>query len=205
MTPPPPSSALPAQDVPTGTPTDNDGAVPTVFTPIQVRGLELQNRFVVSPMGTWSAIDGHLTDFHVVHYGAFALRGAALSVVEATAVAANGRTSPQDSGLWSDSQIQPLRRVFDFVHAQGQKAGIQLNHGGRKSSTLAPRFAPGGKVTIATEKDGGWPQDVWAPSAIPHSKEYVTPHALTMEVINALVESFGSSARRAVQAGAGKH
>ena len=89
-------------------------------------------------MCTYSADNGHLTDFHLVHLGAFAFRGASLTIVEATSVTPNGRISPEDSGLWQDSQIAPLKRVADFLHSQNQKIGIQLAHAGRKASTLAP-------------------------------------------------------------------
>lgn len=200
-----PIQPLSPGDIPVGTALQRDENTPTLFTPLRLRNVGLQNRFIVSPMGTWSAVDGHLTDFHLVHYGAFAIRGAALTVVESTAVAANGRTSPQDAGLWQDSQIQPLKRVFDFIHSQGQKAGVQLNHAGCKSSTVAPRLAPAGKLTIATAEYGGWPNDVWGPSATAYSPGYVTPKALTIEGIESLIERFGSAARRAVQAGTGMH
>lgn len=187
----------------TGTAVEVDETVPTVFTPIKIRGLELQNRFVVSPMGTWSAQDGHLTDFHLVHLGAFAFRGAALTVVESTAVAANGRTSPQDSGLWQDSQVAPLKLVADFVHAQGQKIGIQLNHAGVKAGMVAPRFLPKGELKVATEQEGGWPEDVWGPSTIPYTEAHITPKALTIKGIETLIQNFADAARRAVEAGLG--
>ncbi|KAH8664750.1 hypothetical protein BGZ61DRAFT_561652 [Ilyonectria robusta] len=185
----------------TGIAVEVDEIVPTVFTPIKIRGLELQNRFVVSPMGTWSAQDGHLTDFHLVHLGAFAFRGAALTVVESTAVAANGRTSPQDSGLWQDSQVAPLKLVADFVHAQGQKIGIQLNHAGVKAGMVAPRFLPKGELKVATEQEGGWPEDVWGPSTIPYTEAHITPKALTIKGIETLIQNFADAARRAVEAG----
>jgi 2,4-dienoyl-CoA reductase-like NADH-dependent reductase (Old Yellow Enzyme family) len=155
-------------------------------------------------MGTWSAQDGHMNDFHLVHLGAYAFRGASLTVVESTAVAASGRTSPQDCGLWKDSQIPPLKRVVDFIHAQGQKVGIQLNHAGRKASMVAPRLSPMGKPTVATEKDGGWPEDVWAPSAIPYTEAHIIPKTLTIEGIDTLIQNFVDAAQRAVQAGVGK-
>ncbi|UPK92937.1 hypothetical protein LCI18_003872 [Fusarium solani-melongenae] len=191
----------PVVDVPTGTAANPDEETPTLFTPIKIRGLELQNRFVVSPMGTWSAQDGHLTNFHLMHLGSFAFRGVPLTIAESTAVAANGRTSPQDSGLWQDSQIQPLKRVADFVHGQGQKIGIQLNHAGVKASMIAPRFLSKGELKVATEQDGGWPDDVWGPSAIPHTEAYVTPRSLDLEGIEALIQSFADAARRAIKAG----
>ncbi|RMJ17721.1 hypothetical protein CDV36_002606 [Fusarium kuroshium] len=191
----------PVVDNPTGTALSPGEETPTLFTPIKIRGLELQNRFVVSPMGTWSAQDGHLTDFHLIHLGAFAFRGVPLTIVESTAVAANGRTSPQDSGLWQDSQIEPLKRVADFVHGQGQKIGIQLNHAGVKAGMVTPRFLPKGELKVAAEQDGGWPDDVWGPSAIPHTERHVVPKALTLEGIEALIQNFADAARRAIEAG----
>jgi 2,4-dienoyl-CoA reductase-like NADH-dependent reductase (Old Yellow Enzyme family) len=199
-----PTPALPVVEVPTGTAVNPDEQTPTLFAPIKIRGLELQNRFVVSPMGTWSARDGHLTDFHLIHIGAFAFRGVPLTIVESTAVAANGRTSLQDSGLWQDSQIEPLKRVADFVHGQGQKIGIQLNHAGVKAGMVAPRFLPKGELKVATEPDGGWPDDVWGPSAIPHTDAHVMPKSLTLEGIEALIRSFADAARRAIKAGLGR-
>lgn len=184
-----------------------DDSTPTLFTPIKIRGLQLHNRIVVSPMGTFSAKDGHLTDFHLVHLGSYALRGAALTMVEATGVLPNGRTSPGDSGLWKDSQIAPLKRVVDFIHSQGQKAAIQLYHTGRKASMLAPWMKTGATFTnlpLATEADGGWPDDIWAPSAIPFMEGYPVPKEMTVGMIDTVVQAFGDSARRAVEAGIGK-
>ncbi|RSL74739.1 hypothetical protein CEP53_000006 [Fusarium sp. AF-6] len=192
---------LPSVDIPTGTALNPSEETPTLFTPIKIRGLELQNRFVVSPMGTWGAQDGHLTDFHLMHLGAFAFRGVPLTIVESTAVAANGRTSPQDSGLWRDSQIEPLKRVANFIHGQGQKIGIQLNHAGVKAGMVAPRFLPKGELKIASKQDEGWPDDVWGPSAIPHTERHVVPKALTLEGIEALIQNFADAARRAIEAG----
>lgn len=117
----------PAQEPPAGTPLKTDSA-PTLFKPLRTRGVEQQNRFVVSPMCTYSAKGGHLTDFHLVHLGQFALQGAGLVFVEATAVEPRGRISPEDSGLWEDSQIVPLKRITDFIHSQNTKAAIQLAH-----------------------------------------------------------------------------
>ncbi|AEO66102.1 uncharacterized protein THITE_2113941 [Thermothielavioides terrestris NRRL 8126] len=191
----------PAQDPPAGTALDTGAEVPTLFTPFKLRDLTLQNRFVVSPMCTYSADDGHLTDWHLVHLGAFALRGAALIIVEATAVTPNGRISPEDSGLWQDSQIAPLRRIVDYVHSQGQKIGIQLAHAGRKASTLAPWHAKPTQHEVATAEVGGWPDNLWAPSAIPWDEGYPVPKKMTVAQIEGLVQSFVDAAKRAVQAG----
>ncbi|KAK3336135.1 hypothetical protein B0T19DRAFT_29103 [Cercophora scortea] len=192
----------PFQDPPVGTALSTGADVPTLFTPLKLRGLTLQNRFAVSPMCMYSADDGHLTDFHIMHIGGYAYRGAALTILEATSVTPNGRISPQDSGLWADSQIAPLKRVVDFAHSQGQKVGIQLAHAGRKASCLPPWLQKTrGQSEVATPDVGGWPDNVHGPSAIPWSATYPQPKEMTVEEIESLVQSFAASAERAVKAG----
>ncbi|RBQ69486.1 hypothetical protein FVER14953_12306 [Fusarium verticillioides] len=187
-----------------GTPLVENEVNSTLFSPLQVRGLTLQNRIAVSPMGMFSANEGHLTDFHLVHYGSFATRGAALVIVEATAVAPNGRVSTGDSGLWQHSQISPLKRVVDYIHSQGQKAGIQLCHSGPKGSMLPPWLAKGDPMVqfpLANEEAGGWPDDVWAPTAICHGPGYPMPKEMGHKHIDLAIDQFASAARRAVEAG----
>jgi 2,4-dienoyl-CoA reductase-like NADH-dependent reductase (Old Yellow Enzyme family) len=89
-------------------------------------------------MCQYSAHDGHLTDWHLTHIGGIVQRGPGLTIMEATAVAPEGRISPEDSGLWKDSQIEPIKRVVEFAHSQNQKIAVQLAHAGRKASTVAP-------------------------------------------------------------------
>jgi len=191
----------PAQDPPAGTASSAGAEVPTLFRPLTIRGVTLSNRFAVSPMCMYSADDGHLTDFHLVHLGQFAMRGAALTIVEATAVQPNGRISPEDSGLWSDSQVAPLRRITDFIHSQGQHAAIQLAHAGRKASTLSPWHGGSAVKALAEPAQGGWPDDVWAPSSLPFADGYAVPKELSLQQIGELVEAFAAAARRAVAAG----
>ncbi|CAK7267994.1 NADH-dependent flavin oxidoreductase [Sporothrix epigloea] len=193
----------PAQSPPAGATLQPDAAdVPTLFTPITIRGLELANRFVVSPMCTYSADDGHLTDFHLVHLGQYALHGAALTIVEAASVTPHGRISPEDAGLWQDSHIAPLKRVADFIHSQGQKVGIQLAHAGRKASHLAPWHAAiRGEHQFALESEGGWPNDTFSASNIPYAPDWVDPVAMTIEDIAELRAAFVAAAKRAVAAG----
>ncbi|KAK0618082.1 hypothetical protein B0T17DRAFT_495877 [Bombardia bombarda] len=193
----------PEQSPPSGTALPKDGVqIPTVFTPLQLRSLTLPNRFVVSPMCMYSADDGHLTDFHLVHIGQFALHGAGLTIVEATSVTPNGRITPEDSGIWSDSHIAPLKRIVDLVHSQGHKIGIQLGHAGRKASVLAPWFAKErGHSQIATPEQGGWEDNVWGASAIPFSPASPHPKEMTVEQIESFIQSFADAAVRAVKAG----
>ncbi|KKO97507.1 oxidoreductase [Trichoderma harzianum] len=190
----------PEQQPAAGTALDKE-SVPTLFKPYRMRGVELHNRFVVSPMCQYSADNGHLTDYHFVHVGQFALRGAGLIMVEATAVEARGRITPHDSGLWTDSQIAPLKRITDFVHSQGTKIGIELAHAGRKATTLAPWLSEVSKKQLATRDVGGWPDDVVAPSAIPLSEDYAQPKAMTIDEIKNLSKQFADAAVRAVRAG----
>jgi len=153
-------------------------------------------------MCMYSADNGHMTDFHLVHLGSYAYRGASLTIIEATSVLPNGRITPQDAGLWQDSQVAPLKRVADFLHSQNQKLGIQLAHAGRKASACAPWLKKdGGPNIIATEDVGGWPHDVMGPSAICWGKGFSKPREMSPQDIKDLVNAFRDSARRSVDAG----
>jgi len=113
-------------------------------------------------MCQYSSDNGHATDWHLVHIGGFATRGAGAICLEATSVTPEGRISPEDAGLWTDSQMAPLKRIVEFCHAHGTLVGIQLAHAGRKASTLAPwaRAKAGhGSTYLADEKVGGWPDN----------------------------------------------
>ncbi|KAJ4156620.1 protein disulfide-isomerase precursor [Fusarium falciforme] len=190
----------PAQSPPAGTPLSPSSA-PTLFKPLTTRGVVAHNRFVVSPMCTYSASDGHLSDWHIAHLGQFALGGAGTVMVEATAVEPRGRISPEDSGLWQDSQIAPLTRIVDVVHSQGSLAGIQIGHAGRKASTIAPWLGGTTAKPLADESIGGWPTDVVGPSPLPYADDHAPPKELSVEEIKSLVQKFADSATRAVKAG----
>jgi len=119
-------------------------------------------------------------------------------MVEATAVQANGRITPEDSGLWLDSQMAPLKTIVEFAHSQGQKMGIQLGHAGRKASTVAPWLSSG---AVAGEDVNGWPDNVKAPSAIPYSKDYPRPKEMTLKDIEEFKEAWVAAVKRALEAG----
>ncbi|KAK6525947.1 hypothetical protein TWF281_010989 [Arthrobotrys megalospora] len=188
----------PAQIPAAGTAITNGQAIPKLFQPITIRGVTFQNRIWVSPMCQYSAEDGHLTDWHIAHLGGILSRGPALTLIEATAVVPEGRISPDDSGLWKDSQIEPLKRVVDFAHGQNQKIGIQLAHAGRKASTTPPWLS---RKAVATPKAGGWPYGVNGPSPVPFDIGSPQPHELTLNEIEELKEAWGAATRRAVAAG----
>jgi 2,4-dienoyl-CoA reductase-like NADH-dependent reductase (Old Yellow Enzyme family) len=102
---------------------------------------------MVSPLCQYSAEDGHFTMWHKTHLGGIIQRGPGITCVEATSVVPEGRITPEDSGLWQDSQIAPLKEIVEFAHSQGQKIMIQLGHAGRKASTVAPWLSSGDIAT----------------------------------------------------------
>jgi len=169
--------------------------VSELFSPLTLRALTLRNRIGVAPMCQYSSTEGYANDWHFVHLGAFATGGAGLVICEATAVLPEGRISPADLGIWHDDHVPALRRITDFVQAQGSVAGIQLAHAGRKASTKRP-WEGSGTVRPA---DGGW--IVKGPSAIPFSPEYPQPEAMTHEEIRSVIDAFTAGARRACAAG----
>jgi 2,4-dienoyl-CoA reductase-like NADH-dependent reductase (Old Yellow Enzyme family) len=170
--------------------------MPDLFSPLTLRGVTLRNRIAVSPMCQYSCTDGFATDWHLVHLGSRAVGGAGLVIMEATAVSAEGRISPQDHGVWLDAHIPKLRQITDFIHAQGSLAGIQLAHAGRKASTWRP-WDGDGAVPVA---QGGW-KEVYAPSAIPFNTKYPQPITLDAAGIRKVVSDFTNAARRAREAG----
>ena len=162
-----------------------------LYSPIKFRNIELKNRWVMSPMCMYSAIEGMPNDFHLVHYGSRAQGGTGLLIAEATGVVPEGRITNGCTGIWNDEQAESFRRIVDFVHQHSKsKIGIQLAHAGRKASTW------NGKQISLEE---GW-QTV-APSPIPYMEGERIPHELSVEEINALVQRFKEAAQRAVNAG----
>ena len=136
--------------------------------------------------------------WHLTHMGGIVQRGPGISFIEATSVTPEGRITPEDTGLWKDSQIAPLKQIVDFAHSQGQKMGIQLGHAGRKASTVAPWLSAG---DIAGEELNGWPNAVYAPSSIAYNERHAKPHAMTAYDILNLKKAFAASVRRALAAG----
>jgi len=166
-----------------------------LFTPLTIRELTLRNRIAVSPMCQYSSQDGFANDWHLVHLGSRAVGGAALVIMEATAVEARGRISPQDHGIWKDEHIPFLARIAAFLRQQGAAAGIQLAHAGRKASTWRPSEGSG----VVPPEAGGW--ETVAPSPIAFQPDYPFPKALTPTEIGNIRESFAAAARRALAAG----
>ncbi|HEX3550958.1 MAG TPA: NADH:flavin oxidoreductase/NADH oxidase [Candidatus Elarobacter sp.] len=166
-----------------------------LFSPLDLRGVTLRNRVVVSPMCEYSSTDGFANDWHVVHLGSRAVGGAALVLTEAIAVTPEGRISPQDLGIWKDEHVEQLERIARFCEEQGARFGTQLAHAGRKGSTKRPWEGTG---TVAPA-DGGWTPV--APVAVPFEPRYPTPAALDEAGIAAIVAAFAAAAERTLAAG----
>jgi len=174
--------------------------MPKLFQKAVFRGVELKNRIVVSPMGMYSAENGQVTPFHLVHYGKFAMGGAGLVFVEQTSVTRKGRITNGDPGLWEDGQIEGMRQIVQVIKSHGAAAGIQINHGGRKSSQQRA-FRGNGPLT---DRDIEMGEEMWqpvGPSPVAFSDGFQTPKELTKEGLEGIREAFAATARRAVLAG----
>ncbi len=146
-------------------------------------------------MCQYSSEDGPPTPWHLVHLGSRAVGGAALVMMEATAVSPERRISPSDMGLWSDAHTEAMKPIAGFIAAQGAAPGVQLAHAGRKASTAVPWVGD-----AAVQRDaGGWTPI--APSAVAFSETYHVPRAMTVDDIDRVVENFAAATRRAVSAG----
>jgi len=169
----------------------------SLFDPLTLGNISLRNRIAISPMCEYSATNGVPDDWHLVHLGSRAVGGAGLVFTEASAVSAQGRISPGDTGIWNDQQAEAWARIVRFIVAQGAVAGIQIAHAGRKASTDLPW--QGGKPLAAGQ--GGWV--TVAPSALAFDAGYATPSALDAAGIRTLIAEFTAAAARARDAGFG--
>jgi len=173
--------------------------VPPMLLPFTMRQMRLKNRIVVSPMATYSAVDGLVQDFHLVHLGARALGGAGLVMVEMTSPTPQGRITPACTGLWNDDQMAGFKRIVDFVHAQGDaRIGIQLGHSGPKGSTQVG-WEAADEPLPADGPHPNWP--LLAASALAYGEHNQVPRAMTRDDMRALTQQFVAATQRAVAAG----
>ncbi|MDM1511017.1 NADH:flavin oxidoreductase/NADH oxidase [Myroides odoratimimus] len=168
----------------------------TLFSPLKLRDNTLHNKIIVSPMCQYSAKDGFASDWHLVHYGQFAIGKAAAIVQEATAVTPEGRITYADLGIWSDEHIVKLKQITEFIKSQGTVPGIQLAHAGRKASCDKPWI---NRAQIAPNNENGW--QTIAPSAIAFNEAENLPIAMDTEEIKRIIDAFRQGAERAIKAG----
>ncbi|WP_170958908.1 bifunctional salicylyl-CoA 5-hydroxylase/oxidoreductase [Magnetospirillum sp. 15-1] len=172
-----------------------DRPTPPMFTPLRLRGMVLANRVVVSPMCMYSADDGTIGDFHLVHLGSRAMGGAGLVIAEMTDVSPEGRITPGCAGLYKPEHATAWKRVCDFVHANSEaKIAVQLGHAGRKGST---RLIWDGMDQPLDH--GNWP--VMGPSPIAYRPANQVPKAMDRADMDKVLADFAHATRLAEQAG----
>jgi anthraniloyl-CoA monooxygenase len=169
---------------------------PPMFLPFRLRGLELMNRVVVSPMAQYCAVEGVPDDWHLMHYGHRAIGGAGLIYTEMTCVSPEARITPGCTGLWNETQRDAWKRIVDFVHARSPaKICLQLGHSGRKGSTQL-----GWEDENHPLPAGNWP--IMAPSPLPWLNGISqTPHPMTREDMNKVRDDFVRATRFGEHAG----
>ena len=168
-----------------------------LFTPIRVANLDLANRIVIAPMCQYSAENGCMSDWHLIHLGHLAISGAALLTIEATAVLPQGRITWADLGLWNDETEAAIGRTLQAVRRWSEiPIAIQLCHAGRKASTEMPWK---GGAQIDASDPHGWRAE--APSAVPFGEGELAPIALDREGLRRVREAFAASAARAARLG----
>ncbi|TGE03790.1 NADH:flavin oxidoreductase/NADH oxidase [Hymenobacter fodinae] len=166
----------------------------SLFSPLPLRGLTLKNRLVVSPMQQYTAPDGLVGNWHLVHLGSRAVGGAGLIITECSAVSPEGRNTLFDTGLWNEAQVAAWQPVVQFVQEQGAKIAIQLWHSGSKGSHRHPQQG----FTFLPPAEGGWLPK--GPSPVPLDNGLVA-EAMTLADIELVKADFVAAALRAVQAG----
>ncbi len=168
---------------------------PPMFVPIKVRGVELQNRVVVSPMAQYRAVDGMPTDWHFVHYAERAKGGAGLVFTEMTCVTPEGRITPGCPGLYNDAQEQAWKRIVDFIHAESPaKVALQLGHSGPKGSTQL-----GWEEMDAPLASGNW--EILAPSPVRWNDKNQVPREMTRADMDKVRDAFVEATKRGARAG----
>lgn len=167
-----------------------------LFTPLKIGNRELSNRITVAPMCQYSAIDGSMTDWHLMHLGTLAISGASMLVIEATGVTPAGRITPHCVGLYSDANEAAMQRVVDYVRSISPvMLGVQIGHAGRKASSHRPWQGHG----ALQPDEGAWP--TLAPSAVPLAAGWPAPQAMTQAEMQQLKQAFVLAAQRAAGIG----
>ncbi|WP_121867244.1 NADH:flavin oxidoreductase/NADH oxidase [Glutamicibacter nicotianae] len=178
-----------------------------LFTEITVptrsgEGLKLRNRVVLPPMCQYSVEkhDGVPTTWHLAHLGSMAHGGYSLVITEATAVAAEGRISDRDTGLWNDEQTEAWKPITKYIRSHGAAAGVQLAHAGAKASTYGwlKEFEEAGKIGSISDEEGGWETFTSTPSELYGLKPATE---MTVEQIQDSVQDWADAAKRADEAG----
>jgi anthraniloyl-CoA monooxygenase len=168
-----------------------------MLLPFKVRDTQLNNRVVVSPMATYSAVDGVMQDFHLVHLGSRAMGGAGLVFIEMTSPTPQGRITTGCTGLWNEAQENSLKRIVQFIHQNSQaKVGLQLGHSGAKGSTQL-----GWETTDEPIANAANNWALQAASPIAYGPQNAVPSALSESDMAQICAGFVAATRKASSAG----
>ncbi len=170
---------------------------PQLFSPLEIRGLTLDNRIVFGPMATYSAVAGTVGDWHLTHLSRIAAGGSALVFLEAAAISRQGRMFQGAVGIWQDEQIVALRRLTDFLHQQGVAVGLQLTCRGDDMLNLRPWDEPEGDVDPYVANLGIWDMD----PAMTEVASDPLAHEYAREDLEELLGIYEQAARRGAEAG----
>ncbi len=168
-----------------------------LFTPFKLRGIELPNRVLISPMSQYSAVDGMVQDWHRFHTAGLSRGGPGSIMVEVAAVTREGRGTPGDLGIWSDEQIPGLAELAHIMTAHGVVPSIQIGHAGRKASTGRPW--EGNQPLALGAAESSW--ETTGASSLPVQDGWPVPRQLDTDELASLVERFREAADRAIRAG----
>lgn len=171
-----------------------------LFSPLTLRGLTIPNRAVVPPLCQYSAVEGMANDWHMVQLGRFAVGGFGLVFSEVVSVLREGRITHGDLGLWTDDHVAPLKRITDFIRAQGAVPAVQLGHAGRKGSMQRP-WEGNGPLGPDQFARGETTWDIVSAVGKPIGEGFITPAALDPAGMAKIVEGFAIGAKRARAAG----
>ena len=167
--------------------------VSAAFTSFKLRELEIPNRIVMAPMGQYSATDGLVSDWHLVHYGSRATGGVGLIITEMTAISETGRITEGCAGIYNAEQLNQWKKITDFIHNNTEtKIGIQLGHSGRKGATKKPWEGNGPMET---------PWNLISASPIPFNENFATPKEMTLEDMEEIKAQFVQATKNADEAG----
>ena len=167
-----------------------------LFTPLDLGGITLPNRIVISPMCQYSAADGSLTDWHLIHLGHLSYSGAGVMILEATHVTREGRITHHCAGLYNEHNEAAMKKVIDACRRLSKNPiGVQLGHAGRKASSQVPWE---GREWLQPHQS---PWQTVAPSAIAYGEGWHVPHELSTNEIRGLVDAFAASTERAKRIG----
>ncbi len=164
----------------------------SLFDPIRLGAVSLNNRIVMAPLTRTRAAPGRIPNELMRQY--YTQRASAgLIISEATSISPQGVGYPDTPGIWCKAQVEGWKKITEAVHAKGGKMFLQLWHVGRVSD---PEYL-NGEIPVAPSAIACEGQV----SLLRPKRDYVVPRALHIEEIPGIVADYAHAARNAKDAG----